>query len=162
MQDWPSEISELAAEINSCKYLYLKSIWEPSDNQLGILIEEARAGRETTLELDGGNIHWPARKIESTSDCRLFEIRWKNYVGYSVQNESYALPDKKEVFLGNLFCLYEKSNFLDYTRQTTYSIAEEPSPILHIGIHCLNHELDVIATSVPEIARLRSPQIPVV
>ena len=153
---------EIVAEINSCKYLYLRGIGEPEENQLRIVIEEARGSAVTTLDLPRADILGQGRPIESTSDCRLFEIHWRSYIAYSVQNESYARPDDAERYSGRLFCDYEKSRFLDYTRQTTYSTAEDRAPFQHIGIHCLNHEIDVIATSRPQITRLRATKVPVI
>ncbi len=146
---------ELAAEINACKYLYLRQLGEPQDNELRLVIEEAVVLSADTSAEGRSSAYGP---IESTEACGLFELRWENYVTYSVAKESFAMSDDAEQFSGKLFRIYSRSRFLDYVRQSTFATKEYPGPLQHIGILCLNHVLDIAAVELPIIHRLRPRQ----
>jgi hypothetical protein len=142
-------------EIDSCKYLYLRELWEPEENTLRIVVEEAKAeGPPEDIEILGKVISG-TRAIESDESCRLFELVWSSYVAYCVRNESFTSWDDSEQWEGNLIRLYTKSHFRDYVGRDTFASDEYPGPLRHWCVLCLNHLVDVIACVEPEVQRLR-------
>lgn len=139
-------------EINFCKYLYLKEISEPEDNSLRVVIEEAIAGDKSGVVSDAG---LSGNEIIVTDESRVFEIYFDSYIGYSVVDESLALPDDSEVFDGRIFCVYEKSNYLDYLKKASFASEDHPGPFVHYGFNCLNHIIDIASTDEPEIKKLK-------
>jgi hypothetical protein len=93
-----------------------------------------------------------SKGIEHGPGCRVFEINWESYVGYSVLDESYALPEpKSSEGTGRLFVEYTKSVYLDYLTRVTFADSTYPGPFKHWGVYCLNHCIDVASTAVPTI-----------
>jgi hypothetical protein len=141
---------DLFVEIDSCKYLYLREISEPRDNEIRLVIEEASVGSERTSVKIGDTELTDLRPIQSTDQSRLFEIVWKKYVAYSVLNESFALPNEREgVIAGSLVEICSTSRFLDYVSKATWASNEFPGPLDHIRINCLNHTVDVVSVDPP-------------
>ena len=74
--------------LESAKYLYLRELSEPRDNSLRLVVQEAvvnpigsvRSSHSELPELEG--ILKGASPIESTENCRSFELIWKRYVAY--------------------------------------------------------------------------------
>jgi hypothetical protein len=146
-------------EIDSCQYLFLRDITEPRDNSLLLLIEEASASPESvTREVAGAKLT-DLHSIESTDENRLFEVLWNSYIAYSVRNESFVTADDSEiVLLGRLVRVYSKSNYLDYVSRVTFAVGTNPDPLLHVGINCQNHIIDVVSGDLPRVRRLRPAQ----
>jgi hypothetical protein len=70
--------------------LWLVSITEPSNNDLRLVVTEARAGPEPTQTELG-----LATPIRPDQNSRTFELTWYAYVGYSVRNESFFRPEAR-------------------------------------------------------------------
>lgn len=140
--------------INSCKYLFLKEIREPEDNSLSIIIEEAAEGVEPAI-LASGKDSLSGKEISVTNKSRVFEIYFDSYIGYSVVDESLALPDASEVFDGRIFCIYEKSNYLNYLKKASFATEDHPGPFIHYGFNCLNHIVDIAPADEPEIKEIK-------
>jgi hypothetical protein len=139
-------------DIDKCKWIYLRQIGEPVDNSLRLVIDEAKAvGRQEDFEISPGMVISGSRSIEADETCRVFEVIWTSYVAYSVRNESFCAIDKDESWDGRLFCLYSKSNFLDYVARATFASADYPGPLRHWGINCLNHIVDVVSIVEPTV-----------
>ena len=137
--------------INSHKYIYLGEIEERLDNTLRIVIKEAGVNAESASIGDSGLVGSP---IESTPDSQTYEIIFDSYIGYSVIDESYAMPNDSEVFEGRIFCIYEKSVYLDYISKASCACEDYPGPFKHYGFNCLNHVIDVASTEEPAIKLL--------
>jgi hypothetical protein len=147
---------ELLAELNSCAYLFLRVIEEPTDNQLRIVIEEASVSSRVVSRDVCGVEFSDLRPIESTPLSRLFEITWNSYVAYSVRNESFTtMDDYEQIKFGRLAAVYTKSRFLDYVAGGTFACEDHPGPICHIGVNCQNHILDVASAELPVVRHLR-------
>ncbi len=145
--------------IRGCKYLYLHHIGEPEENTLRLVIHEARVGGPPTKEAlsrellpEIQKMLAETRSIEHGPGCKVFEILWTSYVGYSVLNESYDLPEpatsKGE---GKLFVEYTSSVFLEYLSRATFASSDYPGPFKHWAVYCLNHSVDVASTQEPRI-----------
>ncbi len=146
----------MSAEIDDCKYLYLRELTEPRDNSLRLEIEEAKSeGPPENFEVSPGNVIPGCRSIESDESCRLFVLVWETYVCYSVRNESFCTLDDAEAWEGRLLCLYKKSHFLDYVARATFASDEYPGLLRHWGINCLNHVIDVVSACEPQVRRIR-------
>jgi hypothetical protein len=59
--------------------------------------------------------------IAITDESRVFEIFWRNYVGYSVLNESCASVGDEERGEGHRFRIYSKSRFIQFMLQATFA-----------------------------------------
>lgn len=144
-------------QIDSCTWLYLDEIREPSDNELVIRILEAVTGEDkigkNTLDPlpEIREILRESKPIVHETGCRVFSLRWPTYIAYSIRNESYVTPDDYEQFEGRLFVKYSKSRYLDFVGSATFATSEYPGPYAHYGIYCLNHIIDVVSISTPEI-----------
>ena len=143
--------------LNSCKYLYLNEIGEPYENALRLVVAEAVAEGKVNIKehpTELANLLVQSKPIVHTSTCRTFEITWSNYIGYSVRNESFALPGEHEG-KGLLLVEYTQSRYLEFIAASTFADADFPGPFTNWALYCLNHTIDVISTDAPVI-RLES------
>jgi hypothetical protein len=146
------------ALLDSAKYLYLQELTEPRDNSLRVVVQEA-------VENPAGGIHahpelpevkelfTEVSRIESTANCRAFELTWKSYVAYLVTEELVGSCGNydDESFSGRLFRTYKKSHFLDHLRRDTGGHTAE---INHYKVICLNHLIDIAAYEEPQIKQI--------
>lgn len=139
-------------DINLCKYVYLKEICEPEDNCLRLIVEEAIEGGEPGA-IDSTGLS--GKGIQVANESRVFEIYFDSYIGYSIIDESLALPDDSEIFEGRIFCIYDKSNYLDYLKKSSFATEDHPGPFVHYGFNCLNHIIDIASADEPEIKKLK-------
>jgi len=111
--------------LDLAKYLYLRELAEPRDNSLRLVVQEA-------VVIPGGLVRpYPelpeldelskgASPIESTDNCRTFELTWKRYVAYLVTEECVGScgQDADEIYTGKLLRVYTKSHFLEHLSRT--------------------------------------------
>lgn len=152
------ELRTLVDTLDSAQYLYLREISEPRDNSLRLVIQEAVANRDGAV---GSRPDIPTTEglwtgcspIESTDDCRTFELRWERYAAYLVTEECVGSCGQydDEVFTGRLFRVYTKSHFLEHLARDIGGHTEE---ILHYKLTCLNHLIDVAAYGPPEVKQI--------
>ena len=136
--------------INSHKYIYLGGIEEGLDNSLRIIVKEAGINVEPE-SVAIGDVMLTAQAIESNKDSQNYEVVFASYISYSVIDESYAMPNDDELFEGRIFCIYEKSAFLDYVSKASCASEGYPGPFKHYGFNCLNHVIDIASTEEPII-----------
>lgn len=88
--------------------------------------------------------------IESTEDCKSFEVFWERYVAYLVTEECVGSCGNEcdESYEGTLFRAYTKSHFLDHLARDTGGHTEQ---LQHYKLICLNHLIDVASYAPPEI-----------
>lgn len=141
-------------ELNSLKYAYLGPLKEPRDNSLSIVIEEAGVSEEVGSEIIDSNLQFSGEPIVVSSSSRRYELMFDVYIGYSVLDESYALPSDEEAFEGNIFRIYEQSRYLEYISRASFACNEHPGPFKHYGIVCLNHIVDIVSFEEPKIITL--------
>jgi hypothetical protein len=147
---------QMFADLNSCAYLFLREIGEPRENSLRLISEEGTASPDAISIEVAGTVISDRHKVTSGADTQLFEIAWDFYVAYSVRNESYVVRDDSEQFdLGNPVRIYSKSTFLDYVARATFACDEHLGPLLHVGVLCESHIIDMISTDLPKIKKLR-------
>lgn len=150
-------LAELFAELNSCKYLFLRELYEPKINSLRLVVEEGKPSPTTTPVEIGRVVISGGHSVLSGEHTSLFEIAWDNYVAYSVLNEMYAVGDPSEKFeLGNLVRVYPESKFLDYVHRPKGAYETNPGLSQHIEIVCEWHVIDVVSATAPTVKKLRS------
>jgi hypothetical protein len=144
--------------LNSVKYLDLRELFEPKDNSLRLVADEAVENRSRTVRLDLPGLEsvlkdsWP---IESTEECKRFELSWQHVVAYLATEECVGSCGSHgdESYTGKLLRVYTKSHFLEHIAQDT---GGHTRPIQHYKLICLNHLVDVACYAAPEI-RLLGP-----
>ena len=143
------------AEINTCRSLFLADLREMGRNSLHIVIAEGLpAGPPRSIELGGTTIP-NCIPIETTGESRFFEIVWRNYLGYTVLNESYASVSAEDHCEGTRFRVYSKSRFIDYMHRATFASDEHPGPTRHYCVACEDHILHVLSVEAPAVQRVR-------
>lgn len=149
-----NNIDQLWKAIDSSQYLFLGRLFEPSDNALTVILEEALANKEkTTPNTKIGDIELPGEScpIEPTSSCSVFLLNWKNYVSYAVTEEMHGSCGnyEDEKYSGRLLRVYTKSHFLDFVAKDTGAHFDSYQ---HYKIACQNHIIDIVSASNPELA----------
>ncbi len=146
--------------LDSAKYLYLRELSEPQDNSLRLVLQEAVANPSGLVRPHAelpelAKILKGASPIESTEDCRSFELTWNHYVAYLVTEECVGSCGSynDEMFSGKLFRVYTKSHFLEHLARDT---GGHTGAILHYKVTCLNHLIDVAAYTPPEVRQVGS------
>lgn len=140
----------IADKLNSHEFLYLIELDERLDNSLRIIVREAKVSEESS-SMEGAS-GLTGRAIESTE--QTYEIIFQSYIGYSVLDESYAMPNETEKFEGRVFCIYQKSMYLDYLKIASCASEEYPGVFIHYGVNCLNHLIDIASVDEPDIQLL--------
>lgn len=137
-------------QIDSSAYLFLERLFEPRDNQLTIVLEEAIANNAKSgpTIIAGISLEGESCPIEPTPDCRIFTLQWKNYVAYCVTEEMHGSCGKyeDEEYAGRLLRIYSKSHFLDFIAKDTGAHFE---PYRHYKIACQNHNIDIVSAVDP-------------
>lgn len=137
--------------LNSVKYLYLRKLWEPRDNSLRIIVDEALDNRSSPIvDAPSGALVTQYSPIETTADCKSFELFWERYIAYLVTEEMAGSCGnyKDEIYTGKLLRQYTQSHFLAHLEKDTGAHGE---PAQHYKLTCLNHLIDVAAYVPPEI-----------
>ena len=64
--------------------------------------------------------------------------------------------NENEERIGRQFCIYSKSNYLDYIRDTTVvnDIYDYENILKHYAINCQNHVIDIVTIDEPVIKRV--------
>jgi hypothetical protein len=143
--------------IRACEYLFLHSVSEPPEGGVQIVVHEAKTGAGTSSGVLAAEPLPELRKILAQSSsivhsaaCKVFTITWPKYIGYSMENESYALPEpttsKKE---GRLFVEYSESVYLQYIARSSFASTDYPGPFKHWAVYCLDHVFNVASTEQP-------------
>lgn len=154
-------IAELTQTIDSCYTLFVREISEPEENVLRLVLQEAEASPETVSHKIGGTVIKNLHRVEPTERSRMFELTWKQYIAYSVTNESFALPDDDSSVRtsGRLFRTYSKSHFLNFVLRATIASEQYPGPFKHFCVVSEMHVIDIVSTQMPEIQLLRTGPI---
>lgn len=79
---------------------------------------------------------------------------FNEYVSYHVMNESYANSNPKdEYFSGNYgtFCIFQKSNYMDFILKETFANQIYPTELKHYGLFAANHIVHIISIHEPKI-----------
>ena len=143
-------------EIDTAQYLFLMRIFEPRDNAVTVLLEEAVANKSKRgpTMIAGINFEGESWPIEPTLDTRVFLLEWTNYVSYCVTEEMHGSTGSftsEEEYTGRLLRIYSKSHFLDFVARST---GAHFNAYRHYGIACQNHLLDIVSRNEPTLSVL--------
>ena len=141
-------LMELVDQINSHKWLYLDRLYEESDLELCVVINEAKILGGEPEPLENASQYGA---IISDHTCKKYKIVFRDYLAYLVTNETVAGGDDDEEFTGMLFRTYSKSKFLDHLASTTNGLIDFLGLGTHYEVVTLNQIIDVAATREPEI-----------
>jgi hypothetical protein len=115
--------------LRSCKYLFLHSITESEGEGLCLVLHEASIGGPPAGDTIAQESMPEIRKILAESNAivhgpgsKVFSLRWSRYIGYSVENESYSLPEpQSSQGQGRLLVEFTNSVYLSYLKQVTFA-----------------------------------------
>ena len=141
-------------EINCFQYLFLSQIVELSDNELLVRITEAKVSEKEERAIIGTTDLGKSNRILIDKSSKVYEIHFDSYVAYSVVNESYSVFHEYEERIGRLFCIYSKSNYLDYILKETIVDFIHTCELKHYGINCLNHTINIVSLEEPIIKQI--------
>jgi hypothetical protein len=152
------ELPKLSQVIDSCYSIFVRQIFEPHENVLEVVVQEAAVGSESvSVKLGAASIE--GKRIESNESSRIFHLRWNHYIAYGVRNESFVTADDSETLVaGRLLRIYSKSTFLEYVSRATFASHEHPGPYAHFEIVSEDHIIDVVSTEGPEISLVHPAQ----
>jgi hypothetical protein len=136
-------------------WIFLTDLHEPEENSLRLAVAEA-ATIEPNEKISGPtSLRAP---ITITSDSRRFELVWKDYVAYSVRNESFAQPDKDCPSVTGVFLERKSSAYLRFLEETTFATSVMQKPMRHWEINCLNHCIDVVSFGEPAVREINTSE----
>jgi hypothetical protein len=146
-------LMNLFDQINAHKYLYLDKLYEENDLELCVVINEAKVQGDHLQRADNASAYGA---IVTDDTCRKYKVTFRDYVAYSVTNESFTVLDDEEQFTGNLFRQFSKSKFLDYVAASTVLVEDIVGAYMHYEIACLNQIIDVATGREPTIEMIAS------
>lgn len=135
--------------------LYITEIGEPADNDLRIVVLQA----DTRGPIESTKVG-EARRILPSEDSPALELVWYDYVAYAFRSESYARLEDGEAPSKDSFSVRADSAFLAYVRASTFATDDFPGPLIHWSLDTLNHCVDVVSTSPPEVRVLAPSERP--
>jgi hypothetical protein len=147
-------------QLESCQTLFLMGICEPFENQLQILLQEAKTHHDKPKSsVIGGvdlGIGFP---IVPSEDSRFFQLEWRRYIAYLVTDESYGIYPEKEQFTGKNLRVLADSSYLRFLRETTNATGGYPGPYQQYEVVSQMHVVDVAAEEVSEITLLSKADV---
>ncbi len=136
------------------EYIELLGLKQSNTNELFLNISRSKLSDRTEEVEINGHIIKSVRKIVTDKKHPIINIYFETYITYSVRNESFTSWDDYEVFEGKTFRVYKKSRFLDYIKSSTFALdacGDVYPPLVHYGIVCQNHIVDIVSYSTPII-----------
>ena len=139
--------------INGSEYLFLHRLFEPRENSLAVILEQAsvNTGRPAPSRIFGGvDFSKDAHPVEPLPSSRVFRLDWVNYISYCVTEEMHGSCGEysAEQYEGRLLRLYSASSFLTFVARNT---GAHSRPYQHFQIACLNHIIDVVSSKEPDL-----------
>jgi hypothetical protein len=141
-------LTDLIDQINSHKWLYLDRLYEETDLELCVIVDEAKVLGGEPEALPNASAYG---QIVSDETCRKYIITFKNYIAYCVTNETCAGAGNEEQFTGTLFRTYANSHFLDYISASSNGVPATLSGYTHYEVVTLNQIIDVATPCEPDI-----------
>ena len=96
----------------------------------------------------------------SESKVTTLQIDFQNYVTYSVTYDDFTIWDDTEIFQGEWFRIYNKSNYFEFIQNELELKSFFPNEKLtHYSLACIEHKVDIISNYKPIIAEIESDKI---
>ncbi len=135
-------------QINAHKYLFLEKVIE--ENALSIFVVEGKVDKSKSENLNQILEYAPSYEmypVISDESCKRYKITFKNYITYLVRNETFAVWNDEDEFVGNIIRKYSKSKFWDFVETATSIDCAKAfmdiNEYFHIGICCEDHIIDI-------------------
>ena len=143
----------LIAQLKSAQYLELREIQQAYDGPLRLVVEEHRVKPEPQ-EIDGSVIL--AYPIERPSDGKVFQLRWHDYVSFSVTGDEYPPHDNSLSGINSgYFQEGPASDFLAYIREAKSQLFDiHERHLKNWTVITLNCYVDIVSYSPLEITLL--------
>ncbi len=133
--------------------LWMCAIGEPRNNDLRVVVVEAKPGREPVRTELG-----PATPISPDDTSRAYEIVWSHYVAYNVRNESYFRPEPSEALGDPPLAVRTASAYLAYVGASTFATDDYPGVLTHWRLYLEWHCLDVVGVDPPSVRLMSSAE----
>ena len=91
-----------------------------------------------------------SKPITVTSDSVRYEIKFVDFISYSVTFPGYTVKDDGK-FDGVNAGTYTDSAFLRYVKEATYADEVYREPLIHYCIWCFNQKIDVVSSKPPVV-----------
>jgi len=85
------------------------------------------------------------------ADAPYCELEWGRYFYFSVRDETFAAVRPDDRFVGSGVRLFTKSWLLGNVGSLSNGILKMQGGVTHFGLYCMNHTVDILAYSEPEI-----------
>jgi len=132
------------------RQFFLREIGEPQEHCFRVVITEARTGPSHGEEFLGKIVQMA--DIDVDPSATPIVLVWEDCAAYAVYADHVFVPDERPRGADMLF-EYDASAFLDYVRSTTFS-EEITGDLRHWRLSCMQHVIDVAATTGPRISDL--------
>jgi hypothetical protein len=130
--------------------LFLVSLFEPRDNDLSVVVLEAKPqGPEVVA-----SVGLASQEILPDPQSLAIEVHWTDCILYAVTNESYAIGEPDRLPPASMLEERKDSRVLSHVFASTWARHEYPGPIQHWALYCENHVLDVACLTPPEVSRV--------
>ena len=133
-----------------------------------VFLESAQVNQNTDLELyfvigsvsnqSEQTIVGEAFPVNYDNQSSRYKVTFKDFIAYSILNESYDNIDTSNEININGFRLYKKSNFLDYVLKDTFATQVIDEEILHYFFFTQDHIINVASKTEPQIKKLNITQ----
>lgn len=142
------------AKLDACHYILLTKLEATPSLDLIVHVVEAKVQDHLVSAPTGINsiddVVGPAYPIVTKEGCSAFTIVFEGYISFFVTNEFYSVPEDQEDYSRRLRT-YKTSKFLDFVSKRTWALSAEFEPVVHFGIICEHHVIDVACASEPMI-----------
>ncbi|MBB2482994.1 hypothetical protein H5P36_22800 [Bacillus sp. APMAM] len=85
------------------------------------------------------------------SKVTTLQIDFPNYITYSVTYDDYTIWNDDEIFQGESFRIYDKSNYLDFILKE-FKLTDRK--VKHFSLACFEHKVDIISEDEPIISEI--------
>jgi hypothetical protein len=147
--------SEPFQNMNAYRYCFLLELQEKFQGNLKLVT--AKAGVKPVIRESGVAEYSQYGSIEVLDEG--YEFIFRDYILYSILDESYSKADDPADYVGNTFRIYRKSHLLDYVAKDTTATHDFPGPYQHYCISAEDHIVSVITTVEPEIIKLNEQDL---
>ncbi|WP_121615476.1 hypothetical protein [Virgibacillus halodenitrificans] len=124
-------------KLNNC-YISFESISEPRTAKVKLRIIINKSDNPTN------SLIFP----HNDSKVETLQIDFKNYATYSVIYDDFTVLDDSEVFRGEAFRVYDKSNYFNFIKNVSSLQIEK---LTHYSLACFEHKVDIISDLEPTI-----------
>lgn len=89
----------------------------------------------------------------------VWEIDIDGYVLFMERNESYTTWDDYQIVEGQWLMVFERSRLLDDLAHYTFADDSYPGKLIHYGVYCEDHLIDIVTDATPIVRKLTAEEI---